>query len=118
MRPASGLHLTFLERFEDPVSSFGRYSHDVATSAPLSPEEQRTLAERYAHDRAPEDKRRLTVANLRLVISIARNLGGKRRPDFMDLVQEGNAGLMVAIDRFDPSRGLTLSAYASIWIRA
>ena len=100
------------------MSSFGRYSHDVATSAPLSAEEQRTLAQRYVDGRAPEDKQRLIVANLRLVISIARNLGGRRLPDFMDLVQEGNAGLMVAIERFDPSRGITLSAYASIWIRA
>jgi RNA polymerase sigma-32 factor len=94
------------------------YSRDVATTAPLGPEEQRALAARFVATRDPDDRRRLVVANLRLVLTIAKSLGGANRPDFMDLVQEGNAGLIVAVERFDPSRGLPLAAYASIWIRA
>ena len=77
-----------------------------------------SLADRFAHEHDPEDKHRLVMANLRLVLSIAKTLGGANRPDLMDLVQEGNAGLIVAIERFDPDRGIALSAYAAIWIRA
>ena len=95
------------------------YSLAVATTSRLPEAEQQALAERYAATRSPEDKRRLVLANLRLVLAIARRLGaGRPDPDYMDLVQEGNAGLLVAIERFDPSRRLSLSGYASIWIRA
>jgi len=95
------------------------YARDVASTSRLSPDEQEALARRFAATREPADRRRLVLANLRLVIAIAKSMGGSaRRPDFMDLVQEGNAGLLVAVERFDPSRGLALSAYAGIWIRA
>ncbi|HVX95565.1 MAG TPA: sigma-70 family RNA polymerase sigma factor [Polyangia bacterium] len=94
------------------------YSRAVAAAPLLTADEQRALSERFANGRAPQDKQRLVLANLRLVIAIAKSLGGANRPDFMDLVQEGNAGLIVAVERFDPARGLPLSAYASIWIRA
>jgi RNA polymerase sigma-32 factor len=93
------------------------YSLAVATTSRLPEAEQQALAARYAATRAPVDKRRLVLANLRLVLAIARRLGAGRA-DFMDLVQEGNAGLIVAIERFDPSRRLSFSGYASIWIRA
>jgi RNA polymerase sigma-32 factor len=93
------------------------YSLAVATTSRLSDAEQQALAERYARTRSPEDRRRLVLANLRLVLAIAKSLGAGR-PDFMDLVQEGNAGLLVALERFDPSRRLSLAGYASIWIRA
>lgn len=95
------------------------YSRDLATTSRLPPDEQELLVRRFAATRSPEDRRRLVVGNLRLVIVIAKTLGGSAgRQDFMDLVQEGNAGLIVAIERFDPTRGVSLSAYASIWIRA
>jgi RNA polymerase sigma-32 factor len=100
------------------MTSCHRYSRDVHAHPMLSPDEQHALAHRYAKGRDPGDARRLVLANLRLVITIARKLGGATRPDLMDLIQEGNAGLMVAVDRFDPSRGPRLSAYASFWIRA
>jgi RNA polymerase sigma-32 factor len=93
------------------------YSRDVATTARLPADEQDLIARRFAKTRSAEDRRRLVLANLRLVIAVAKSLGASRS-DFMDLVQEGNAGLIVAIERFDPERGLSLSAYASIWIRA
>jgi RNA polymerase sigma-32 factor len=100
------------------VNALRRYSRDVQANPMLPPAEQETLAQRFARDRNPADAQRLVLANLRLVITIAKSLGGSDRADLMDLVQEGNAGLMVAIDRFDPERGSKLSAYASIWIRA
>jgi RNA polymerase sigma factor (sigma-70 family) len=93
------------------------YSQDLGALEALSPNEQHELACRYARDRDPRDAQRLVLANLRLVVSVARRLGG-RRTDFMDLVQEGNAGLLTAIERFDPARGTRLSTYAVIWIRA
>jgi RNA polymerase sigma-32 factor len=94
------------------------YSRGVQVHPMMPAEEQHALACRFARGRDPRDARRLVLANLRLVISIATNLGGRHRPDLMDLVQEGNAGLMLAVERFDPGRGSKLSAYASIWIRA
>jgi RNA polymerase sigma-32 factor len=100
------------------VNALRRYSRDVQANPMLPPEEQEPLARRFAHERNPADAQRLVLANLRLVITIAKSLGGSDRADLMDLVQEGNAGLMIAIDRFDPERGSKLSAYASIWIRA
>src|SRR5678815_1763674 len=100
------------------MSASELYSQDLRSVPTLSPEEQHALACRYARTREPRDARRLVLANLRLVVSLAKKLAGPRRSDLMDLVQEGNAGLMVAVERFDPTRGLKLSAYAAIWIRA
>jgi RNA polymerase sigma-32 factor len=100
------------------VNAFRLYSRDVQAHPMLPAEEQQALARRFARGRDPRDARRLVLANLRLVISIAKNLGGATRSDLMDLIQEGNAGLMLAVERFDPERGLKLSAYASIWIRS
>jgi len=100
------------------VNALRLYSRDVQAHPLLSAEEQEALARRFACHRDPRDGRRLVLANLRLVISIAKNLGGATRSDLMDLIQEGNAGLMTAVERFDPERGLELSAYASIWIRS
>ncbi|MDB4979303.1 MAG: sigE, partial [Myxococcales bacterium] len=100
------------------VSALGLYSLDVRAHPMMSPAEQQALACRFASRHDPRDAERLVLANLRLVISLATKLGGRHRPDLMDLVQEGNAGLMLAVERFDPGRGSRLSAYASIWIRA
>jgi RNA polymerase sigma-32 factor len=100
------------------VNALRLYRRELEANPMLPPAEQEALARRFARGRDPRDARRLVLANLRLVLKIARELGGADRSDLMDLVQEGNAGLMTAIDRFDPERGLKLSAYASIWIRA
>ncbi|HXU04782.1 MAG TPA: sigma-70 family RNA polymerase sigma factor [Polyangia bacterium] len=83
----------------------------------MSADEQATVAARFARTRDPSDADRLMLGNLRLVVKIARELG-PHRSDLMDLVQEGNAGLMHAIRRFDPSRGVKLTTYAAWWIRA
>jgi RNA polymerase primary sigma factor len=61
-------------------------------------------------------RRRIILANLRLVVHIARSYRGRGIP-MLDLIEEGNLGLIHAVDRFEPERGLRFSTYASIWIR-
>jgi RNA polymerase sigma-32 factor len=80
-------------------------------------EEERLCANEYVKTRAPELAARLISANLRLVVLIAR---GYRHPerDLRDLIQEGNLGLVQAVARYDPRRGVKLSSYAAWWIRA
>ncbi len=94
------------------------YSRLLARTPTMPAAEQQALVERYVRDRDRRDAERLVLGNLRLVVKIARELGGGYRGDLMDLVQEGNAGLTQAVDRFDPKRGMKLSSYAALWIRA
>ncbi|MCX7750052.1 MAG: RNA polymerase sigma factor RpoD/SigA [Candidatus Bipolaricaulota bacterium] len=91
------------------------YLAEVARIPLLSAEEERDLALRMRNGdlRARE---RLIVSHLRLVVSVAREYG-EVGLDLLDLIQEGNLGLMEAVDRFDVSRGVRLSAYARWWIR-
>jgi len=80
--------------------------------------EQQAVAEYYARSGDRRDAERLVLGNLRLVVKLAREFMGGYRGDFMDLIQEGNAGLTHAVERFDPTRGTKLSSYAALWIRA
>ena len=93
------------------------YARILARHPTMPADEQATIAERYARTHDPRDADRLVLANLRLVVKIARELG-PRRSDLMDLVQEGTAGLVHAVHRFDPGRGVKLTSYAAWWIRA
>jgi RNA polymerase sigma-32 factor len=94
------------------------YDRLLARNPTMPAAEQRALAERYARTGDRRDAERLVLGNLRLVVKLARELGGGYRGDLMDLVQEGNAGLTLAVERFDPKRGVKLSSYAALWIRA
>jgi len=94
-----------------------RYSAALRGMPTLPADEQQRLACRYARTRDPADAQRLVEGNLRLVVTIAQQMGGAHRGDLMDLVQEGNAGLMQAVERFDPARGVKLATYAGWWIR-
>jgi len=88
---------------------------EIGKTPLLSPEEEQYLARRVAQ--GDEDaKRKLTLANLRLVVSIAKRYSG-RGMAFSDLIQEGNLGLIRAVEKFDYRRGYKFSTYATWWIR-
>ena len=97
---------------EDPVRM---YLKEIGNVPLLSTEEEIELAKRVEEgDEAA--KKKLTEANLRLVVSIAKKYVGRGMP-FLDLIQEGNMGLMKAVDKFDYSKGYKFSNYATWWIR-
>ena len=83
----------------------------------LSPEEERELAERLVQHGDSQAARKLIEANLRLVVKIAYEYR-RAHKNLLDLVQEGNIGLIQAVSKFDPYRGVKLSSYAAFWIRA
>jgi RNA polymerase sigma-32 factor len=83
----------------------------------LSEVEESRLAERFHNDGDVEAARQLVLSHLRLVISIARGYLGYGLPH-ADLIQEGNIGLMKAVKRFDPARGVRLVSFAMHWIKA
>lgn len=97
---------------DDPVKV---YLHEIGRVPLLTPEEEADLALRIT-DGDAEAKRRLNEANLRLVVSIAKRYVG-RNLLFLDLIQEGNLGLIKAVDKFDSSKGYKFSTYATWWIR-
>jgi RNA polymerase primary sigma factor len=97
------------------VDILGLYLAEVARIPPLSPEEERELARRMREGDV-EARNRLVLAHLRLVVSIAREYGDTGL-DLLDLIQEGNIGLLEAAARFDPEKGFRFSTYARWWIR-
>ena len=97
---------------DDPVKV---YLKEIGRVPLLTSEEEIELAIRISED-DPEAKRRLSEANLRLVVSIAKRYVG-RGMQFLDLIQEGNLGLIKAVDKFDYTKGFKFSTYATWWIR-
>lgn len=97
---------------EDPVRM---YLKEIGTVPLLSAEEEYRLAVRKSQGDEVA-KQRLIEANLRLVVSIAKRYTG-RGMSFLDLVQEGNLGLIKGVEKFDPEKGFKLSTYATWWIR-
>lgn len=97
---------------DDPVKV---YLKEIGRVPLLTPEEEIELAIRIA-DNDPRAKQRLAEANLRLVVSIAKRYVG-RGMQFLDLIQEGNLGLIKAVDKFDYTKGFKFSTYATWWIR-
>ena len=97
---------------DDPVKI---YLKEIGRVPLLTPEEEHELAERMAKG-DPAAKKRLSEANLRLVVSIAKRYGG-RGMQFLDLIQEGNLGLIKAVEKFDHTKGFKFSTYATWWIR-
>lgn len=91
------------------------YLKDIGRVPLLNAQEELALAERMANGDA-EAKKQLINANLRLVVSIAKRYVG-RGMQFLDLIQEGNLGLMKAVDKFDYTKGFKFSTYATWWIR-
>jgi len=99
-------------RLDDPVRM---YLKEIGKVPLLTPEEEVDLAKRMEQG-DEEAKRALVEANLRLVVSIAKRYVG-RGMQFLDLIQEGNLGLMKAVEKFDYSKGFKFSTYATWWIR-
>ena len=96
----------------DPVSM---YLSEIRTSRLLTADEEKRLARQVrAGDR--DARNRMIVCNLRLVVSIARGYLNRGLP-LLDLIEEGNLGLLHAVGKFDPERGFRLSTYATWWIR-
>jgi len=110
----------------EPVSSgasltkfdaMSAYLREVQHYPLLTPEDTHQLSVRYLQTGDPVAAARLVTANLRLVVKIAYEYR-RAYKNIMDLVQEGNIGLMQAVKRYDPYRGVKLSSYAAWWIRA
>ena len=97
---------------DDPVKV---YLKEIGRVPLLTPEEEIELAIRIG-DNDQQAKQRLAEANLRLVVSIAKRYVG-RGMQFLDLIQEGNLGLIKAVDKFDYTKGFKFSTYATWWIR-
>lgn len=92
-----------------------KYFGQIGKGVLLGREEELDLARR-ARDGDPRARKKLVEKNLRLAVSVAKKYRGFGLP-FEDLIQEGNLGLMKAVDRFDPDRGYRFSTYATWWIR-
>ncbi|UQA63679.1 RNA polymerase factor sigma-32 [Polyangium aurulentum] len=110
-QPAAGD--TALSR-TDPLQA---YLREVQRHQLLTPEEEQKLTRHYVETQDVKTAARLVTANLRLVVKLAYEYR-RAYKNIMDLIQEGNIGLMQAVKRYDPYRGVKLSSYAAWWIRA
>lgn len=91
------------------------YLREIGKIPLLTSEEEADLAQRIVKgDKKAKDK--MVESNMRLVVSIAKRYGG-RGLDFLDLIQEGNTGLLRAVEKFDPDKGFKFSTYATWWVR-
>ncbi len=112
---------------EDPITTepesetpgagdpFGAYLQEVSKHPLMTKEEEREMAQRVRMEGDKDAGQRMVLANLRLVVKIARDYHSF---NILDLIQEGNMGLMRAVWKFDPEKGTRFSTYASFWIRA
>ncbi len=98
----------------DPLTA---YIQEIRRYPLISREEEVELAKRYKEEGDLEAARQLIMANLRLVVKIAHEYR-KAHQNLLDLIQEGNVGLVQAVQKFDPYRGIKLSTYSAWWIRA
>jgi RNA polymerase sigma-32 factor len=100
-----------------PVDPLSRYLAELRRFPVLTREQENEIARRYYKYHNPEDAYRLVTANLRLVVKIANEFARASR-NLLDLIQEGNVGLMEAVKNFDPYRGIRFPSYAVWWVRA
>ena len=100
-----------------PSGDFGLYQHTIRTIPSLTAEEEYELASKLKNDNDLEAAKKLILSHLKLVMKVARSYSGYNLPH-ADLVQEGNIGLMKAVKRFDPDRGVRLVSFAIYWIKA
>jgi RNA polymerase sigma-32 factor len=98
-------------------STIGAYLHELRRYPLMTRDEEHEVAVRFCKSPEPALANRLITANLRLVVKIAQEYRRAHR-NILDLIQEGNIGLIHAVQKYDPYRGVKLSSYASWWIRA
>jgi RNA polymerase sigma-32 factor len=113
-RPPSSVSESAALSRTDPLQA---YLREVQRHALLTPDEEKRLTTHYAETQDVRTAARLVTANLRLVVKLAYEYR-RAYKNIMDLIQEGNIGLMQAVKRYDPYRGVKLSSYAAWWIRA
>ncbi len=99
----------------DPLQ---RYLMEIRRYSLLSVEEERELAKKYREEGDVDAAYKLVTSNLRLVVKIALEFSRHWMANALDLIQEGNVGLMMAVKKFDPGKEVKLSTYASFWVRA
>ena len=92
------------------------YLQEINAAPLLSADEEKELGRRIIEDNDPEARDRMIRSNLRLVVNIAKKFGHRGMP-LSDLIEEGNLGLMRAVEGFDPGHGSRFSTYASWWIK-
>ena len=98
----------------DPVKM---YLKEIGSIPLLSADEERELSRQLIEDQSEYARNKLCESNLRLVVSIAKRYQNKHNMPFLDLIQEGNLGLMKAVEKFDYSKGYKFSTYGTWWIR-
>ncbi|MEM4658809.1 MAG: RNA polymerase sigma factor RpoH [Candidatus Methanosuratincola sp.] len=108
-----------IERVQLPVptTSIERYLAEISSYPILSREEEMRLAKKYREEGDLDAARKLITSNLKFVVKIANEYKNYGLP-LMDIIQEGNIGLMNAVKKFDPTKGYRLISYAVWWIRA
>ena len=92
------------------------YLRELKEVSLLTPDQEKELGWKIINDECPESKERMITANLRLVVSISKNYAHRGLP-LSDLIEEGNIGLIKAVEGFDPAQGARFSTYASWWIK-
>jgi RNA polymerase sigma-32 factor len=101
----------------EPTTALSAYMSQLGEHAPISREEEHELAVKWVEEGDVEAARKMVLSNLRLVVKIAMEYR-RAWTNTLDLIQEGNVGLMEAVQRYDPYQGVKLSSYAVYWIRA
>jgi RNA polymerase sigma-32 factor len=108
---------TFALPVPSSSGSLEQYIQAVNSVPMLTPEQETELATRFQQDNDLEAARQMVLSHLRVVVSISRGYAGYGLPQ-ADLIQEGNIGLMKAVKRFEPGRGVRLFSFAVHWIKA
>ncbi len=101
-----------------PMDALRIYMRQLSNFPTLTAEEEFELARKFRDEGDQEAAFRIITANLRLVVKIAMEFQRRWMKNVLDLIQEGNVGLMKALKKFDPDKGIKFSYYASFWIRA
>ena len=100
------------------ADSLSLYIREISKFPLLKPEEEYTLARKVIDENDPDAAFRLVSSHLRLVVKIAMDFQRRWMQNVLDLIQEGNVGLMRAVNKFDPEKGIKFSYYAAFWIKA